>query len=54
MKMPVISIVMFLVASLLGAIGQFLYKSGADSAGKTLVSSWRTGASWWGLVATLG
>ena len=44
MKTPFISIAMFLVASLLGAVGQFLYKSGADSAGKTLVSylaNWR-------------
>jgi len=29
---PGISIVLFVIAALLGAIGQFLYKSGADSA----------------------
>ena len=29
---PVSSILMFVVASLLGALGQFLYKSGADAA----------------------
>jgi drug/metabolite transporter (DMT)-like permease len=28
---PAISIVLFLVASLLGAVGQFLYKRGADA-----------------------
>lgn len=38
MKTPPISIVMFLIASLLGALGQFLYKSGAETAGKTLGS----------------
>ncbi len=32
MQTPTISIVYFLIASLLGAIGQFLYKSGADNA----------------------
>ncbi len=32
MRTPFVSIVLFLVASLLGAIGQFLYKSGADAA----------------------
>ena len=38
MKTPVLSIVFFLVASLLGAVGQYLYKSGAESAGKTVTS----------------
>ena len=33
MKTPLISIVLFLIASLFGALGQFLYKSGADAAG---------------------
>ena len=32
MKTPPSSIVMFLVAALLGAVGQYLYKSGADRA----------------------
>lgn len=32
MKTPVSAIVMFIVASLLGAAGQFLYKAGADHA----------------------
>lgn len=32
MKTPLISIIMFLVAAALGALGQFLYKSGADQA----------------------
>ncbi len=38
MQTPVASIVLFLIASMLGAIGQFLYKSGADSSGGTLGS----------------
>jgi multidrug transporter EmrE-like cation transporter len=29
---PTISVVFFLIASLLGALGQYLYKSGADAA----------------------
>ena len=32
MQTPLISIVFFLVAALLGALGQYLYKSGADAA----------------------
>jgi multidrug transporter EmrE-like cation transporter len=32
MKTPLISIVFFLLASLFGALGQFLYKSGAERA----------------------
>ena len=32
MHTPLISIVFFLVAALLGALGQYLYKSGADAA----------------------
>ena len=31
MKTPLLSIVLFLAASLLGAAGQYLYKSGADA-----------------------
>ncbi len=38
MQTPVISVVFFLLASLLGAVGQFLYKSGADAAVGTLGS----------------
>jgi len=38
MSTPAISIVFFLTAALLGALGQFLYKSGADLAGATLAS----------------
>ena len=29
---PVISVIFFLIASMLGALGQYLYKSGSDSA----------------------
>jgi multidrug transporter EmrE-like cation transporter len=38
MKTPFISILLFLIASLLGAIGQFLYKSGTELAGRSLSS----------------
>jgi len=31
MNTPVISVIFFLIASLLGALGQYLYKSGAES-----------------------
>ncbi len=38
MATPPMSVVMFLIASLLGALGQFLYKSGADRAGGSIGS----------------
>lgn len=38
MSTPAISIVFFLIASLLGALGQYLYKSGADLAGGSVAS----------------
>ena len=38
MPTPIISIVLFLIASLLGALGQYLYKSGADSAAGSIAS----------------
>lgn len=38
MSTPFISIVFFLVASLLGALGQYLYKSGADLANGSIAS----------------
>ena len=38
MKTPFISVAFFLLASLLGALGQFLYKSGADVARGSLAS----------------
>ena len=38
MTTPAISIGFFLLASLLGAVGQYLYKSGADVAGGSVVS----------------
>ncbi len=37
-KTPFISVLLFLIASLLGAVGQFLYKSGAESAGRSFSS----------------
>lgn len=38
MKTPALSMLFFLLASFFGAIGQFLYKSGADRAGGSLAS----------------
>ncbi|MEM8683701.1 MAG: hypothetical protein AAFX56_06325 [Pseudomonadota bacterium] len=38
MTTPAISVVLFLIASFLGALGQYLYKSGADAAGGTVAS----------------
>ena len=37
MTTPIASIAMFLVASIVGALGQYLYKSGADQADGTVV-----------------
>lgn len=36
MTTPAISIVMFIAAALFGALGQYLYKSGADTASGTI------------------
>ena len=44
MTTPAISIVFFIVAAFLGALGQYLYKAGADLAGDGLASyvwNWR-------------
>lgn len=38
MTTPAISIVMFIAAALFGAVGQYLYKSGADAASGTITS----------------
>jgi len=38
LKTPLISIVFFLLAALFGAVGQFLYKSGAERATGSLTS----------------
>ncbi len=38
MVTPKISIILFFIAGLIGAIGQYLYKSGADKAGGTIMS----------------
>ncbi len=38
MQTPLLSIVFFLLASLLGALGQFLYKSGAERATEAVFS----------------
>jgi multidrug transporter EmrE-like cation transporter len=36
MKTPAISIIFFAIAAFFGALGQYLYKSGADQAGNTV------------------
>jgi multidrug transporter EmrE-like cation transporter len=44
MRTPFLSIVLFVVASLLGAAGQFLYKSGAEAATSSVsgyLANWR-------------
>jgi multidrug transporter EmrE-like cation transporter len=38
MPTPVLSIVFFILAALFGALGQFLYKSGAERAGDSVAS----------------
>ncbi len=38
MSTPAISIIFFLIASLLGALGQYLYQSGAAAAGESIAS----------------
>lgn len=38
MRAPLASILLFLLAALLGALGQFFYKGGADAAGAGLLS----------------
>lgn len=38
MKTPILSIVFFVLAALLGAVGQYLYKSGADAASGSISS----------------
>jgi multidrug transporter EmrE-like cation transporter len=44
MRTPLISVVLFLIASVLGALGQFLYKSGAEQTTASWLSymlNWR-------------
>jgi multidrug transporter EmrE-like cation transporter len=38
MKTPLVSIGLFVLAALFGAVGQFLYKSGAERAGGSVMS----------------
>ncbi|MDH3583823.1 MAG: hypothetical protein OER86_06375 [Phycisphaerae bacterium] len=47
---PAASVVMFLVASFLGALGSYLYKSGTDVADGTLLSL----ATHWRILAGIG
>lgn len=58
MTTPAASIALFLIASLFGALGQFLYKSGADQAGGSLgsyLANWRilAGVACYGAVMVL-
>lgn len=50
MTTPLSSILYFLAASLLGAVGQYLYKSGADMAGATIGSYLINLRLWGGVV----
>jgi multidrug transporter EmrE-like cation transporter len=47
---PLASIAMFVVAALLGAVGQYLYKSGAEAADGTAVSYLVNPRLWGGVV----
>jgi multidrug transporter EmrE-like cation transporter len=38
MKTPAISVVLFLIAALLGAVGQYLYEEGAERSGGSAIS----------------
>jgi multidrug transporter EmrE-like cation transporter len=38
MQTPVISVVFFAIAAMLGALGQYLYKTGAEQAGGSVMS----------------
>jgi len=50
MKTPLFSIVCFLAASFLGALGQFLYKSGAEQARGGAASYLWNGRLWSGVI----
>lgn len=50
MTTPLSSVLYFLAASLLGAVGQYLYKSGADVAGATIGSYLINLRLWGGVV----
>lgn len=50
MQTPLSSIAMFTVAAMLGALGQYLYKSGADTAGSTLASYLLNARLWGGVL----
>jgi multidrug transporter EmrE-like cation transporter len=53
MQTPFSSIAMFVVAAMLGALGQYLYKSGADAAGNTAVSYLLNPRLWGGVLCYL-
>ena len=40
MQTPLVSIVYFVAAALIGALGQFLYKAGADRATGSIAGYW--------------
>ena len=53
MGTPLLSIVYFIVAAALGALGQYLYKSGADATGDTIASYLLNGKLWSGVACYL-
>ncbi|MCC7146962.1 MAG: hypothetical protein IT443_11005 [Phycisphaeraceae bacterium] len=50
MKTPLVSINLFALAALIGAVGQFLYKSGAERAGSTVGGYLLNGRLWLGVL----
>ena len=50
MQTPPLSIGMFVLAALLGALGQYLYKSGADAAGDSVASYLLNPRLWGGVL----
>jgi len=47
---PLSSIALFVIAAMLGALGQYLYKSGADAAGTTAASYLLNARLWGGVL----
>jgi multidrug transporter EmrE-like cation transporter len=53
MQTPPLSVGIFLLAALLGALGQYLYKSGADAAGNSVASYLLNPRLWGGVFCYL-
>lgn len=54
MQTPILSIIYFLTASVFGALGQFLYKSGAERTGDSLASYLLNGRILGGVACYIG